>query len=118
MDENMNGGRPFTDILRDLAGGMTAMTITEKLEEVSMAVLETGKEGALTLTLKIKPNGLRSVFITDEIKTKIPDMPRGDTIFFADDAGTLVRDDPRQGKLDLKEVPTNEPGPLMEVNHG
>jgi hypothetical protein len=96
--------RAFADVLRDLAGGSTYEELGTRLTEVVQAVMETRKSGTLTIALKIKPNGESSVIITDEIKSKVPEGTRGETLFFATAGGTLVRDDPRQEKLPLRAV--------------
>lgn len=101
--------RAFADVLRDLAGGTTYEELGTRLTEVVQAVMETRKTGSLTIALKVKPNGESSVIITDEIKSKIPEGTRGETLFFATSAGTLVRDDPRQEKLPLRSVPDAKP---------
>lgn len=96
--------RPFADILRDLAGGTTYDDLGVRLAEVVEAVMECRKSGELSIKLKIKPNGEHSVIITDEVKTKVPEKARGETVFYAMAGGSLVREDPRQEKLPLRQV--------------
>lgn len=97
--------RVFADVLRELAGGASYDALGDKLTEIVQAVMEHRKSGELSIKLKVKPNGESSVIITDEIKCKVPEGTRGETLFFATSAGTLVRDDPRQEKLPLRAVP-------------
>lgn len=96
--------RPFADVLRDLSGGTTYETLTLDLANVVQEVIRTQKGGSICLTLNIAPNGVGSVSIGDTIKTKVPELPKGKTLFFATEAGTLTRDDPRQEKLALRTV--------------
>lgn len=95
--------RPFTEVIGDLRSGAHAQ-LNERLEEVVEAVIETRRPGEITLKLKIKPNGDGSVEIEDEIKTKVPELPRGKTIMFVDGDNSLRRTDPRQPDLPLREV--------------
>lgn len=103
-------GRPFADVLRDLAGGKTYEEAGSELANVVQAVMETGKVGSLTLTLKIKPNGEHSVIMTDSITARVPQGNRGETLFYATSGGSLVREDPRQEKLPLRQVEGTRPG--------
>jgi len=72
--------RQFAEVLRELGGGGT-------YDE---------------LTAKLKPNGDAGVIVTDEIKTKVLEAARGDTVFFVTAGGSLVRQDPRQQDLPLR----------------
>lgn len=102
--------RPFADVLRELGAGSTYDDLTAQLAEVVEAVTQTRKIGELSIKLKIKPNGEGSVIIADEIKAKIPEPPRGESIFFVTSGGALVRQDPRQADLPLRQVPAAVPG--------
>ena len=61
---------------------------------------------SLAIGSKITPSGDgTTVTILDEIKTKAPEPPRPTTLFFTTADGGLVRSDPRQRDLPLREVP-------------
>lgn len=99
-------GRPIADVLRELAGGATYDELNAALADVVAKVQETGKVGELALKLKIKPSGDgTTVTVTDEIKAKAPEPTRPTTIFFATVDGALLRSDPRQREMPLREVP-------------
>lgn len=102
--------RPFADILRELGGGGVYDDLTAGLAEIVAAVQETRKVGELSIKLKIKPNGENSVMVSEEIKTKVPQATRGDTLFFTTSSGSLVRQDPRQQDLPLRRVEGTIPG--------
>ena len=102
--------RPFADVLRELGAGATYEDLTAKLAEVVEAVVETRKQGTISIALKVKPNGDGSVMIADEIKVKVPEAPRGDSVFFVTSGGSLVRQDPRQQDLPLRRVDAAVPG--------
>lgn len=102
--------RPFADVLRELGAGSTYDDLTAQLAEVVEAVVQTRKVGELSIKLKVKPNGEGSVIIADEIKAKVPEPARGDSVFFVTSGGSLVRQDPRQADLPLRRVDAAVPG--------
>lgn len=101
--------RSFFDTLRDLRGGRTLEELTDKLTEVVQAVTANGGTGEVKLTLKVKPPrraGSTAQYLTieDEVTFKLPQPDRGDTVFFPLADGSLSRQDPNQGRLDLRAV--------------
>jgi|WetSurMetagenome_2_1015567.scaffolds.fasta_scaffold00090_12 hypothetical protein len=94
--------RSFTETLADLAGGEILNDLTEQLAQVVKAVEETGKVGALTLTIKIGTNGEGAMQVQADIKTKEPQPVRGTTILFHNSDGSLTRNNPKQGAFDFK----------------
>lgn len=102
--------RPFADILRELGSGNTYDELTAKLAEVVEAVTTTRKVGEISIRLKVKPNGDTGVIVADEIKSKVPEASRGETVFFVTSGGSLVRQDPRQQDLPLRRVDAAVPG--------
>jgi hypothetical protein len=109
--------RAFADVVRELGSGSTYDDLTAGLAEVVEAVIATRKAGELTLKMAIKPNGESSVIIVDDVKTKVPKPARGNTIFFATTDGSLIRNDPRQESLPLREVAETK-APLKDFAHG
>lgn len=95
--------RAFGDVLRQISGGELYEDLTGKMTEVVDAVMETGKPGEITLTLKIAKNGESAVLIKDSVKVKVPERARDNAVFYVVD-GDLQREDPRQGKLPLRDV--------------
>jgi len=89
--------RQIADVLRDLAGDQY-QAITDQLGEVVRAAMETGKGGAITISLKIKPNAQNAVQVECDIKSKIPTKPPAPTIFFVANGDSLVRHDPSQDR--------------------
>ncbi len=92
----------FTETLSDIRNGDVIGELTEQLREVVQRVRETGRPGALTLTLKVKnaSKGAGSaVVIEDDVKLKLPQMEKGTTFLFATADGQLQRNDPRQPRL-------------------
>ena len=95
------------DLLR---GGCLLADIDEAIKDTVRAVVENGKSGTVTIKLQIKPatkNGT-NVIISDEVSTKLPKMPTGETMLFTSAAGDLSDSDPRQGKFNFERVTTPE----------
>lgn len=93
--------RPFLDVLRELEKGRLADELSEKLPQVVAAVKDTGKPGALTLTIRVKPyNKDDDILIVDSTVTaKVPQPDRKPSLMYADGDANLVRSDPNQPML-------------------
>lgn len=102
----------FADVLGHLEGGVAFDELNDNLTEVVNGVMLHRKVGEITLGLKIKPNGERAVSVEAAIKTKAPRAARGVTTFFADQGGNLLRRDPRQQELPLREAAPARPETL------
>lgn len=80
-----NKHRPdlFVHTLNNLRTG-AAEDLSNTLAEATQAAKDTGKVATVTLVMKITPEkGMDGVFnIEEEIKSKLPQMPRGRTIMF------------------------------------
>lgn len=104
--------RPFAEFLHMQRGGDLQREVSQALNEVVEAVHETGRAGAVTLVVSVKPIGKsahRQLIVTDQVKIKKPEGDRGESIFFADDNHNLVRDNPNQPEIPgLREVPRPE----------
>lgn len=102
------GIRLFTDVMRDMRFGETLDEISKKFNELVTAVESTGKQGELIFKVKLKPSSSGAIEVIDEIKSKVPELAKGSSLFFATPEGNLVRNNPRQDELPgLKEVPTS-----------
>jgi hypothetical protein len=116
MSEMKSNG--FEVTLREMRGGRSLNELSEKLAELVAAVKQTGKAGSITYKLKVKPasaGDLVTLQLEDDLKPKIPELARGASIFFADDANVLQRTDPRQKEFTLTTVPSVAPEPLVKV---
>ncbi len=106
--------RPFADVLRELNGdAYDEMGL--QLGEVVTAVLDTLKSGSITVSLSIKPNGKGAVTVSHDIKAKVPQAASPQTTFFATSSGSLMRRDPNQTEMQLREV--NDSAQTREVSH-
>ncbi|WP_186390478.1 hypothetical protein [Citrobacter freundii] len=115
MSETKNT-TPFSQQLAYINKGTLDAELTEALAEVIKAVRETGKKGAVTLTLNcgmLNTRDENTMKVTPKVSRTIPELDRADTIMFATADGDLLRDDPSQTQLDLKVIePTPQTAPI------
>lgn len=106
----------FVHTLNSLRTG-AAEELSDELAAAKEAARNTGKVATVTVTLKVVPEkGMDGIFsIEEEIKSKIPQLPRGRTVMFETPEGNLVTDDPNQQKLELKSVSEEEKKPLRQI---
>lgn len=109
--------RPFTDLIRDINDGKLADELIQGLAEVVAACLATGKPGAITLSLKLKPGKGGSTVMTIEHDTKVkaPEFERPQQFFFIAQGNTLVTENPEQMRLPFREVVNTETGEIKTV---
>ena len=101
----MSNARPFMDFLREHRGGATHDELSDALQALVAAVTEEGKTGKLTLTLTMKPIGKNDgLEVSLEHKLNPPKVTPGTSIFFPTPENNLVRQDPRQQALELREI--------------
>jgi len=104
-----DGPQPFSQWLFAQRDGVTHAELTDGLAALAEAVMETGKSGSLTLTIKVgkaSKNGGHQMLVSDAVVLKAPTATRTESIFFYDaDTGSLMRKDPLQPQLPLQEVP-------------
>lgn len=103
-DEMAMGGRPLTDILRDIGNGQFIKDATGQLNSVVAACQETRKNGGLVIKVAIMPTGRGTFKLVAKCEAKIPTEDALETTFFVTPEGTLLRDDPNQPKLPLRVV--------------
>ena len=94
----------FIALLQGKTGGVMLHDLDEQLAALVRSVQMTRKGGTLTYKVKISPNAKAGVKIDDELSIKEPKAEAGVSFFFADEHGTLLRNDPRQATLPLRSV--------------
>jgi hypothetical protein len=102
-------GNSFGLLMSQFRNGGSGAELSEKLQELTRAVQQTGKTGSLTYKIIVKPMTGGAFVVTDQIAAKIPEAPRDAAVFYATEQGVLQREDPNQRKLDLREVNRPEP---------
>lgn len=108
---------PFSQQLAHMGKGVVDAELTEVLTGLVKAVKETGKKGSLTLKISMKrETGTEDMvrLSVDAIKTSLPQNDRPPSIYWATYAGDLLRQDPEQRALELKEAPRGG-GELKDV---
>lgn len=97
--------KPFAAVIQEQRNGGLHSELSHELAALVAAVQETQKAGTLTLTMKVTPNrdGV-TMMVTDKVVVKLPEGDRGAAIFFVEGDGNLVRKDPRQLEIPLREV--------------
>lgn len=108
-------GKPLTDTIGELEGGNFLAEVTEELYNVMAAVMETRKQGALTISLTISPTGKGTVEVAATFKGKKPEEARPSTTFFVQKDLALTRKDPNQPDLPLRAVDKPEDQPIQQV---
>lgn len=110
--------KSFTSFLNDVNDGQTHANLSGDLAELLRAVHDTGRAGALTIKIKVKPasnNGaVDKVVIEAESKLDLPKPDVRQDMFWLTDDLDLSRNHPRQGSLELK-VASVKPLTMSEV---
>lgn len=96
--------KPFSDIINSLRYGHLSEELTRQLHQLTLDCQAAGRPGTLTLNITLKPGKAGQMEVVDDVKVKPPKPERGTSLMFATDDGALVREDPRQKKLDLRQV--------------
>ncbi len=110
----------FSETIIQINNGATVAEMNDALQKVVAAVRATGKSGTVTLTVKVSPaakNAVDVLMVEAQVKARLPEPERGMTIFYATEENRLVRNDPKQPRLDLRTVEIDTPrrGDLKEV---
>lgn len=80
--------------------GAVADETTMAMAEVAAAARALGKKGTVTLKLTIEAKGSgRTVLVTAEVTSAVPQPAPEPSVFFVDDEGRLSRSDPFQLRL-------------------
>jgi len=113
-DEGQEAGRvrPFAAILQDINNGDVANQLAVDMQELTNAVRELGRKGTLTLKIEVAPRkgSSAALNVTARRDLKMPAEEPVESVFFTDQRGNLLRDDPRQLALpDLRTVTKGQP---------
>lgn len=103
------------DLAAFLAGhlnGRTAEELSAEFHQLLDAVKTHGKKGEMRITLVVEPpaNGVDSapLPIGVESAVKAPKPTPVKSLYFLDDDGNPVREDPRQIAIDFRSAPANQ----------
>jgi hypothetical protein len=103
------------DLAAFIAGhlnGRTAEGLSAEFHELLDAVRTHGKKGSLTITVVVEPpaNGVDSAPLPIGIEStvKAPKPTPVKSLYFLDDDGNPVREDPRQMAIPFRDAPTTD----------
>jgi hypothetical protein len=101
--------RPFADVLRDLGKGQVADDAGMLLQSLVEAVQTHGKKGTFTLKIEVAPmkGDVAALLVSAKAEAKPPAGDPIAAVFFADNDHNLVREDPRQLQLPIRDTDTN-----------
>lgn len=107
-DQDTQDPREFASVLLEIGKGRLHTRLSEQLAEICAAVTETGKKGQLVIKIEVKPlpkADKNTLVVTGSSAAKTPESDDASptSVFFADDAGNLTRNDPRQMTLPFRE---------------
>lgn len=110
--------RPFAELLTLLDHGAAHAEASRALHDLVAAVRDTGKAGAMNIKIVVKPvsGSSHQMLVAAVVTAKPPQSDPGAAVFFTDDAGNLVRHDPRQPEIEGLTVV--EPKPTRTVTPG
>lgn len=75
--------------------GLALERMDDALSQVLHAVMQTGKAGSLTITLKVTPNGGQAVKMSMDYKAVTPKLANAEAFYFVTPDNTLSRDAPK-----------------------
>lgn len=110
---------PLSQQIAYLAKGTVDEDGTDQLAELIKMVRLTGRKGTLTLTLEVSmldKSSEDAMRIVGDVKTKAPKMEKPTTIMFSTGDGDLLRDDPEQMKMDLRQVGHTQPETARRIS--
>ena len=111
--------RDFAAFLVEQSQGRTHAELSEGLRDLVARVIDTGKKGSITLTVTVAPmkDNTGVLVVSDVIKLSLPEHDRAASIFWPDQAGNLVRNDPNQASIfDVITIPRSNDTEPITVN--
>lgn len=107
----------YNELIAYLNRGDLNAELSSELAELVKMVRLTGKQGTINLKLKVAMANKRdedTMTITPQITTSLPQLDQATAIMFSTADGDLLKNDPKQHELDLKEIRENNQ-PLKEA---
>lgn len=91
--------RHASDWLRQHAGGELDRKVSDQLNELVRAVIDSGRKGSVTLRLVVERSDDLSVVVHPAIKSDIPQPSERPQHFYVDASGALALADPYRQQL-------------------
>ncbi len=109
----MEANTPFSQQIAHLAKGTLDAELTQVLTELVKAINDHRKKGSISVTLSLKPEVVHGevtmITVSPDVKVSSPQPQRMSSRMWPTFDGDLLRNDPDQVELDLKEVDTLQP---------
>lgn len=97
--------KPFAAFVQEQRNGGLHDDLSNALVELVNACVETGKKGVLTLKVTVTPTKDEvTLLVTDDVNVATPKPDAKPALFYHDEHGNLLRRDPRQPELPLREI--------------
>lgn len=96
--------RPITDTLRVIEGGAFHDTASVELNKLVRHLDENGGAGSVTITIAVKKAAGGVMALAGTVTTKMPKVKPEETLMWPTAEGNLVQDNPKQQKLELRQV--------------
>ncbi len=110
--------RPFAELMMLLDHGVAHAEASRALHDLVAAVRDAGKKGSMSIVLTVSPlkGSDAQVVVGAQVTAKPPKSEPAAAVFFLDDTGNLVRNDPRQLEMDGLRVVEPKPAKTVNVN--
>lgn len=76
----------------------------QKFSHLVNAVADTGKAGSITLKVTVRPSTAGAMAVKPEVRVTLPKGMPAEALLWPTPDGNLVAEDPRQEKLELRQV--------------
>lgn len=110
--------RTFAATVAALRYGTLSDELTDKLRDLVAVCASTGRAGAISLKLQLKPGKGGQIEVFDEIKLTMPKEEKGSSLMFATPENNLQREDPRQLQLEGLKTVDKDTGELRNARQG
>jgi hypothetical protein len=108
--ERVKNGQEVADIISTIVvlnRGNFVIECGRELQELTDAIVDTGKKGALVIKLEVTPSGLKEgrvnqFEIRPDVSINKPKHDQGKSIFFVTQDNKLVREDPNQMQMEYE----------------
>lgn len=87
----------------------------QRFSKLVKAVVDTNKGGTITLKVTVRPSTAGALAIKPEVRTTMPKGLPAEALLWPTPDGNLVSEDPRQIKIDLRQV--NQPPRELKTNN-
>lgn len=95
-----------SEVLQQHLDGELITEFSRVIQQAIQAVKEHGKRATINLELSITSTDVegRAVFVDGEVTSRLPKPPPRKSLFYTTDDNRLVKRDPNQREMELKEV--------------